>query len=140
MFDLWRRRGRLGRRMVGSQSSPAAHLYRLRRGLVGPRSSNPYAASDAEATESGVGAAMTMPAPRQQQACPETDAICRVLRRAMEQSGISEADLADRLGVTPQAVSQVLRYRYSANPGVVTLARYAAALGLRLRLVLEPSR
>lgn len=49
--------------------------------------------------------------------------------------GLTQADVARRMGTTQSAVSDVETGR--AEPAVGTLARYATAVGLHLRIVLE---
>lgn len=60
-----------------------------------------------------------------------------LLRLAREDAGLTQAALAERLGVSQQAVAQA--ERWSANPTVELLRRWAEACGLTLRIALEPS-
>lgn len=57
-----------------------------------------------------------------------------LLRLAREEAGLSQADLADRLGVTQQAVARA--ERWDNNPTVRLLDRWAEACGGRLRIEL----
>ena len=57
-----------------------------------------------------------------------------------ESAGISQHALAQRLGVSQPAIAK-LESGKAKNIGIVTLARYAAALGAQLRVVIvRPSR
>jgi hypothetical protein len=58
------------------------------------------------------------------------------LRRVREAGGLSLADVAARTGIDKAALSR-LENGQQANPTVGTLARYARALGKRVRLSLE---
>ncbi len=58
------------------------------------------------------------------------------LKSARTAAGLSLADVADRSGIDKAALSR-LENGVQANPTVETLARYAAALGKRLRWSLE---
>jgi DNA-binding XRE family transcriptional regulator len=58
------------------------------------------------------------------------------LRAARDAAGLSQAELARRLGVSQQAVAQA--ERATANPTVARLAAWARALGLTLELELRP--
>jgi DNA-binding XRE family transcriptional regulator len=58
------------------------------------------------------------------------------LRKVREAAGLSLADVAERSGIDKAALSR-LENGVQANPTVETLARYAAALGKRLRWTLE---
>lgn len=57
-----------------------------------------------------------------------------LLAAEMNRSGITRAELARRLGVSPAAVSNFFRCE---NPGLITLRRYARALGLTLTVRFE---
>jgi len=69
-----------------------------------------------------------------------------LLTRAFRESGITQKELAARVGVTEGRVSQILGEE--TNPRVSTVARYLHAMGYRLRLratgtgrtALEPER
>jgi ribosome-binding protein aMBF1 (putative translation factor) len=60
------------------------------------------------------------------------------LRLARENAGLTQAELAARLGVTQQAVARA--ERWDSNPTVKVLAAWADALGVRLELELRPGR
>jgi len=55
-----------------------------------------------------------------------------LLTRAFAESGLTQRELAEQLGVTEGRVSQVLGAE--VNPRVSTVARYLHAMGYRLRL------
>jgi DNA-binding XRE family transcriptional regulator len=59
-----------------------------------------------------------------------------LLRAAREDAGLSQADLAERLGCSQQAVAQA--ERWESNPTVSFLRRWADAVGAKLLLELEP--
>lgn len=63
-----------------------------------------------------------------------TVAIPILLRKAREAAGLTQAELANRLGVTYQAVQKW--ERSGANPTVATIQRVFQALGRRLELEL----
>jgi ribosome-binding protein aMBF1 (putative translation factor) len=58
-----------------------------------------------------------------------------LLRAAREAAGLSQAELAGRLGCSQQAVSQA--ERWGSNPTVDLLAEWADATGARLELSLD---
>ncbi|HEY1376517.1 MAG TPA: helix-turn-helix transcriptional regulator [Gemmataceae bacterium] len=58
------------------------------------------------------------------------------LKKARTAAGLSLADVAERSGIDKAALSR-LENGIQANPTVETLSRYAAALGKRLRWILE---
>jgi transcriptional regulator with XRE-family HTH domain len=58
-----------------------------------------------------------------------------VLRLGREQAGLSQKELARRLGVSQQAVAQA--ERWTANPTVALMSRWAEACGGQLRLMIE---
>jgi DNA-binding XRE family transcriptional regulator len=57
------------------------------------------------------------------------------LRKHREEGGLSLADVADRSGIDKASLSR-LENGWYPNPTVATLARYARAIGKRLRLEL----
>ncbi len=61
--------------------------------------------------------------------------VAAALRKALEASGLRQADLAERTGVTAGRVSQLLA---DGNLRVATIGRFARALGYQARLVLDP--
>ena len=67
----------------------------------------------------------------------EVDVPGFLLREARHAAGLSQAMLADRLGITQQAVSQA--ERWSSNPTVDLMRRWLEACGHRLELRVEPS-
>jgi transcriptional regulator with XRE-family HTH domain len=58
-----------------------------------------------------------------------------LLRRAREKSGLTQTELADRLGHTQQAVAQA--ERSESNPTVSFLRRWARACGRSLSIRLK---
>lgn len=60
-----------------------------------------------------------------------------LLRRAFEASGMTQKNLAERVGVTEGRVSQVLHSE--GNLRVTTIARYLRALGYRFELNAKPA-
>lgn len=79
-------------------------------------------------------ARLTLHGRERQIAIPVTPALAAriALRWARDEAQLSQADLAARMGVTPQAVSKLERNAGAAS--VATLARYAASLGATLEL------
>lgn len=59
-----------------------------------------------------------------------------LLRLAREEAGLTQAELAARLGVSQQAVSQA--ERWDANPTVGLLRRWAEACGADLKITIAP--
>jgi len=59
-----------------------------------------------------------------------------LLRLAREDAGLSQAALGARLGVSQQAIAQ--GERWSANPTVAFMMRWAAACDAVLKLQLSP--
>jgi len=55
-----------------------------------------------------------------------------LLREAREAAGLTQAELAERLGCSQQAVARAERWR--SNPTVALLRRWAAATGKRLEI------
>ena len=60
--------------------------------------------------------------------------VTTMLREAREATGMSQRELAKRLGVSQQRVALLER---DANPSVDTLERVAKALGMRLEINLR---
>ena len=58
------------------------------------------------------------------------------LREARERAGLSLEQVAERMGVDK---SNLVKLEKAGNPTVETLERYAAALGQRLVMTLEPA-
>ena len=68
----------------------------------------------------------------------EVSVIGYQLREARESKGLSQADMATRLGCSQQAVSQAERWQ--SNPTIGFVRRWAEALGASLDLVLRASQ
>ncbi len=64
----------------------------------------------------------------------EADVVGFLLREARERQGLSQTELADRLGCTQQAISQAERWH--SNPTIDFMRRWAEALHLRLEVAL----
>jgi DNA-binding Xre family transcriptional regulator len=60
------------------------------------------------------------------------------LKRVRAERGLSLTDLADRSGIDRAAISR-LESGKNPNPTFETVARYAAAVGVRVRIVVEES-
>ncbi len=62
--------------------------------------------------------------------------------KAREASGLTQADVAKRIGTTQSAVARLESRSAKHSPSMATLERYAAALGCRLevRFVRERAR
>jgi len=60
------------------------------------------------------------------------------LRRVREEAGLTQAELAARLGVSQQAVAQA--ERWASNPTFRLLESWSAALGARLKVEIEPQQ
>ena len=65
----------------------------------------------------------------------EVDVPGYLLRMARVDSGLTQSDLANRLGVSQQAVSQ--SERWGSNPTVDLMRRWLEACGRRLRLRID---
>jgi transcriptional regulator with XRE-family HTH domain len=61
-----------------------------------------------------------------------------LLRHARRERGLTVQDVAERAGVTPSRISQVERAEVEGALQLDTLARFAGALGYRLRYELIP--
>lgn len=58
------------------------------------------------------------------------------LRRAREATGLTQVELAERLGVSQQAVARA--ERWESNPTYRFLESWSAALGVPLKLEIDP--
>jgi transcriptional regulator with XRE-family HTH domain len=67
---------------------------------------------------------------------PGTLGAGRLLAQARREAGVTQAELARRLGISQPAVAQLERYR--SNPRVDTLERALRAVGLELTLDTRP--
>lgn len=66
---------------------------------------------------------------------PEPEVVTPILLKwAREEANLTQGELANRLGITYQAVQKL--ERSSANPTIKTLARVAKALGRELRVAI----
>ena len=75
-------------------------------------------------------------ADRQRPFVDEARDAALLIRMARTRAGVTQAELAARLGVTQQQI-QRLEDPHKSNPTVATLRSVARALGVRLRLGLE---
>ena len=62
--------------------------------------------------------------------------LMKALLRARVDSGLTQQEIADRMGTTQSAVARI--EGWSSNPSVNTLRKYADATGTRLRVSFEP--
>ncbi|MBQ4567194.1 MAG: XRE family transcriptional regulator [Desulfovibrio sp.] len=62
-------------------------------------------------------------------------AIARALIKARSEAGMSQSDVAARLGVTQPAVA---RMESGKNVSIKTLRRYATAVGKKIQIVIRP--
>ncbi len=62
--------------------------------------------------------------------------LMRALMRARVGSGLTQSEIAERMGTTQSAVARL--EGWSANPSVNTLRKYAEATGTRLVVRFEP--
>lgn len=60
-----------------------------------------------------------------------TEGLVRDLVEVRENRGLSQADVAERMGISQSAVSQF--ERYDSNPKLSTIRRYAHAVGARIK-------
>jgi DNA transposition AAA+ family ATPase len=67
-------------------------------------------------------------------------ALLDELLKAREASGLSQAEIARRMGTKPPALSRMLSGLGSAShsPSVATLRRYAEACGMKLHISMTP--
>jgi DNA-binding XRE family transcriptional regulator len=65
----------------------------------------------------------------------EADVPGYLLRTAREEAGLTQTELARRMGVTQQAVAEA--ERWSSNPTVDLMRRWARACGRRLEIRLS---
>jgi transcriptional regulator with XRE-family HTH domain len=63
--------------------------------------------------------------------------VAHELREALDRQGMTQSELAARLGLPPASVSRTLSGEHNLTVG--TLERYAAEMDLRARVVLEPA-
>jgi DNA-binding XRE family transcriptional regulator/predicted RNase H-like HicB family nuclease len=61
-------------------------------------------------------------------------AVSVALRWARQEAGLTQAELASRIGVSQQQVAKL--ERPGANPSIITLRKVASALGVRVRFEL----
>jgi transcriptional regulator with XRE-family HTH domain len=60
--------------------------------------------------------------------------------RARTEQGLTQADVAERIGTTQSAVARMESGRGKHSPSLATLSRYAQALGCKLEVRLVRSR
>ena len=63
-------------------------------------------------------------------------AVARALIQARSEAGMSQAEVAERLGVTQPAVA---RMESGKNVSIRSLSRYATAVGKPIQLVINPA-
>lgn len=66
--------------------------------------------------------------------------IIEELIKARLRSGLSQAEIARRMGTKPPAISRIESSDPKHSPSVRTLTRYAKAIGCKLELKLKPLR
>ncbi len=68
-------------------------------------------------------------------------ALLDELLRAKKESGLSQAEIARRMGTKPPAVSRLLAGvgSNSHSPSIATLRKYAEACGMKLHISISPS-
>lgn len=69
---------------------------------------------------------------------PEYEAL-DALRRARQAAGLSQAEVARRMGTKPPAIARLESPSPRHSPSLRTLQRYAAALGQRVKVELVPA-
>ena len=67
----------------------------------------------------------------------EPEPMGYLLRTAREEAGLTQAELAARLGITPQAVARA--ERWDANPTIERMRRWAEACGRTVAVRIDPS-
>ena len=70
-------------------------------------------------------------------ALEEEFALIEALIQARARAGLSQAEVARRMGTTQSAIARLESGR--VTPSLHTLRRYAEATGARVRIVLEPA-
>ena len=73
-------------------------------------------------------------------AMPKTalhEGFCQSVRVWRKELGLTQADLAERLGVTQEAVSAIERGK--GSPSLDSIEKVAAAMRLQVRIVFEPA-
>jgi transcriptional regulator with XRE-family HTH domain len=66
--------------------------------------------------------------------------VVEELIKARLRAGLSQAEVAKRMGTKPPAVSRIESSDVKHSPSVHTLKKYAAAVGCRLEVKLKPAR
>lgn len=102
------------------------HAREALTGVLGAMLDGGHPIPDPPSIAAGDGVYLVEPSPRV--------AVPILLRKAREAAGITQAELAERLGVTYQAVQKW--ERSGSNPTVATVDRVFQALGRRLELEL----
>ena len=72
-------------------------------------------------------------------ALADLDAVLMALMREQTKQGLASKEIAKRMGVSPSVVSRLANGRSNRKPSFALLQRYAAALGVELRLVIAAS-
>ena len=62
--------------------------------------------------------------------------LVAALKRERDRQGLTQAELAEKLGIDPTALSRLENNR-AENPTIVTLMRWAAVLNFRLTFALD---
>lgn len=69
----------------------------------------------------------------------EPDPVSLELARALKEAGISQAELARRLGVKPPSIARLFSPRYTGH-SIRSLREIAAALGMEVEVKLKKKR
>lgn len=75
---------------------------------------------------------------RAERVVENTRALMEDLVAVRKQHGLSQVELADRMGVSQSAVAQL--ERYDANPTIASIERYAIAVGARVAITVVSDR
>lgn len=60
--------------------------------------------------------------------------------KARSESGLTQAEVASRLGTTQSAIARLESVSSKHSPSIATLQRYAKAIGYNVRITLEKER
>jgi transcriptional regulator with XRE-family HTH domain len=66
--------------------------------------------------------------------------VVEALIKARLRAGLSQAEVAKRMGTKPPAISRIESSDTKHSPSVQTLIKYAAAVGCKLEVKLKPAR
>lgn len=66
--------------------------------------------------------------------------LLRSMVKARQRAGISQTEVARRMGTKPPAITRLESFNSHHSPSLRTLTRYAQAVGCRLEIKLIPAR